>query len=181
MARNTTRTRDLDPNDFIGDEPKKAPEFNVRKPTSAGEKISIGCKLPNGLRLRNFRMIESSEPIAGGGRRTMQVAEHIGEDILLHGTATPFGVAPKCLIVNGYAITTGVDKDAFDKWMADNKDTAFVRNKMIIAHTNVDYVAGEAKENEKRASGMEPLDPVQDPRRPRPRSELDPIATATKQ
>lgn len=181
MAKKIRRHND-DADDFLGDssgEPEKAPEVGkIAKVTASGEKISVGCKLPNGLRLRNFRMIESSEPMMGGGRRQIKVAEHIGEDIILHGTATPFGVAPKWLIVDGYAITPNVDKDAFMLWLKDNANSPLVKNKIVIYHEKADHVTGQAAELTKVRSGLEPLDPVSDPRRPRPRVELDGVSTA---
>lgn len=180
MAKKTRRYND-DADDFLGDngEPEKAPEVGkIAKVTASGEKISVGCKLPNGLRLRNFRMIESSEPMMGGGRRRIEVAEHIGEDIILHGTAVPFGQTPKCLIVDGYAITPNVDKDAFMLWLKDNANSPLVKNKVVIYHEKTDHVTGQAAELTKLRSGLEPLDPVNDPRRPRPRAELESVSTA---
>lgn len=142
--------------------------------------VSIACKIPNGLTLRLFKMTEANELVMGGGSRSVKVAERIGGEVTIFGTAHPVNQAPKCLIVGGYAITPNVDKDFWDKWIKDNAELDMVKNKLIFAHEKQEMVAGKAKEQRLVRSNMGPLDPetkvngkYADPRMPERVKKLD--------
>jgi hypothetical protein len=116
-------------------------------------------------------MKPNRELVMGGGSRDIEQAQHIGGmDILIKGPATELGKRSGARLVAGYAVTDGVSKDAWDAWFKDNKDSDMVRNELIFMRPGDDSRAddGQAKENRKRLSGMEPLDPDNDVRRPRP-------------
>jgi hypothetical protein len=129
--------------------------------------VTVACKMPNGLTLRLFAMEEHTEPVMGGGHRTFQKAVDVGARVVIAGTATPFGSAPKAEVVGGYALTRNVDADFFAKWMEQNKDSALVRNKLIFAHAKTDTARGAAAEMAETRSGLEPLMPDTDPRIPK--------------
>lgn len=37
--------------------------------------VTVGCKLPHGLTMRVFDMVETQEPVMGGGFRAVKVAQ----------------------------------------------------------------------------------------------------------
>lgn len=123
---------------------------------TAGQKIIVACKLPHGLILRNFRMVDSNENVAGNTVRSVKVADQVGEAVVIKGVAVEFG--REKALVGGYALTHNVDKTFFDQWMIANKDHAAVKNGLIFAAATRDAVEGKAKEQEKLRSGLEPMD-----------------------
>lgn len=151
------------------------------EPTSAGAKVVVANKLPFALRIRNFRMRGIMEEQRDGTRREISVAEPLAETIVIHGAAPPKRGVPPCRIFMGYALTEGVDKDSFDNWLKDNKDQAFVLNKLVFAMPNVSDAEACAKENRDRVTNLEPLDPDGDPRAPRPAVGMSGIETATRE
>lgn len=141
-------------------------------------KLTVACKIPNGLILRNFEMVEHDVPIMGGGKKTEKRAVQIGEPIKIHGPATPFGQAPKALIVGGFAMTPGVDADAFNAWLKANADHDAVKNGLIFGYEKADNAEGKAKEMRKVQSGLQPLVPDKDERIPRGNANVSQPTTA---
>lgn len=138
-----------------------------RQAESAGAKVTVACKLPAGIRLRNFKMVPHREPVLGGGFRETEIAEPVGEDILINGTAVSFGLAPRHTVVAGFAITEGVDKECWDNWLAANTASAMVRNGLIFAYERSDAVLDEAKNRRDVRSNLEPFVPSEDPAKQR--------------
>lgn len=149
-----------------------------RKPESAGAKVTVACNIPNGLRLRNFIMIPDRELVMGGGVRETTRAESAGEDIVINGTAVPFGNAPRHKIICGYALTEGVDKEAWDKWLVDNARSPMVLNRCIFAYDRVADAEDAAEEHQGTLSGLQPFQKDGDPRRPRRAANLSDITEA---
>lgn len=155
--------------------------------------VSIACKVPNGLLLRLFDMVEVDVPVMGGGTKTVKEgrprARADGQEIniKINGPATPFGVAPKCLIVGGYAITPNVDADIWAEWLSQNKSSDMVKAHMIYAHEKPEYANKMAVERKELQSGMHPLNPERtikngesvpvDPRYPRRKGGVGAIET----
>lgn len=140
-----------------------------RNPASqSGAKVTIGCKMPNGLKLRVFEMKPFSEPVMGGGVRESKVA-HLKGAIHVNGNAKRIEDQFGCEVVGGYAMTPNVDKDAWDRWLADNEDSPMVTNGLIFAHEDHGDAVAEAKVGKKVRSNMEPMeqDPADDPRTPK--------------
>ena len=127
---------------------------------------SVACKIPNGLNLRVFQMVDHDEPVMGGGTKTVKRAQQIGEIVKVHGPATPFGQAPLCPISGGYAITRNIDADFFALWLSQNADHDAVKNNLIRHHEKYQNVHDEAKAFAKTKSGLEPIDPASDSRIP---------------
>lgn len=126
--------------------------------------VTIACKMPNGLILRLFDMIDGSEPVMGGGTRSVKVAQEVSERVVIHGFSHPQNAAPKALIVGGYALTSGVSKEFWDRWLKDNANTAIVKNRLIFAHEKQDNTKAEAREKKETRSGLERLDPKKLPK-----------------
>jgi len=144
--------------------PKQAP---LPRPSSAGAKVVVACKLPNGLVLHLDEMIEKTFPTPTGGTFTVKEAVRRPETVRVYGNAVPHGTIPDYLIVGGYALTPDVDKDFFDAWLAQNKSTMVVSNGLIFAYERSGDAADVAREKRSIRSGLEPLTPDSDPRTPR--------------
>lgn len=132
-----------------------------RKRQADGGKITVGCKLPNGLILRLFQMTERVENVAGGGTRSFKIAEQVGEHVVIKGNKLPFGEAPEYQIIGSYALTQGIDAEFFAAWMKQNADHEAVKNGLIFAATNQSDAIDIAKDNRDRKSGLEPIVPAE--------------------
>lgn len=145
---------------------------------SAGT-VTVACNHPPGLLLHLDEMVEQDVPVLGGGTKTVKVARRVGPEVKINGPAVPHGVAPKFVIVgatrapdgslgrDGYALTPNVDAEFFRKWMEQNKDTALVQNRVIYALEKDADAKAWATDNKDARSGLEPLNPKNDPRRPK--------------
>jgi len=107
--------------------------------------------------MRLFEMVDGREAVMGGGERVIKIASMVGEPITIYGNRAPFGDTPKCEIVAGYALTRGVPKEFFDKWLEQNADHPLVKGNLIFAHESDSSAASMAKENPGPRSGLEPL------------------------
>lgn len=152
----------------------------VAKPQHAGGKVTIACKVGVAyIDLQLSRLEEVYENTQTGPRRIKE-ARRFGPVVRIRGTAYPRGTPPRGfppppLMVGGAALNPGIDKDFWDAWREQNKQSPYVINGMIFAHESDDHVRGRALEESAIHSGLEPLDPDsgKDPRMPRAtRSEL---------
>lgn len=131
---------------------------------AASETVTVACKLPHGVELRVFRMETTNEPVMGGGSREVSKAQQVGESVIIAGVAHPQGGAPRATIAEGgYALTPGVPKDFWEKWLADNKGSDMVRNGMIFAAGAEGSVRAQSRERKDERSGAERLDPAKLP------------------
>jgi hypothetical protein len=130
--------------------------------------VTVACKLPHGLILRVFDMVESSEPMFGGGWRTITKAAERPERVTLNGFARHLEKVPDHEIVGGYGITHDVPKDFWDHWYAQNKDSDFIKNNLIFANDRSLHATAEAKEKLRVRSGFEAIDPENLPARIQP-------------
>lgn len=159
----TPPKRHAEQNDFIGEEQRVLQRgFNNSPNRHAGDRVVVACKLPHGLRLRVCRLIKSTEPNGiGQGMREIKIAEVVGE-ILLHGTAVPFGKIPKFKIVGGYALTENISKELWDLWFHDNQNAPYVKERLVFAMNTTERAADKAEEHEEIKSNLEPLTPPDD-------------------
>jgi hypothetical protein len=118
--------------------------------------VTVACKLPNGLALRNFIMVDVDEPVLGGGLRTVKMAQPVGDVVDIKGCGVVYGGSKP--LFGGYALTYNVDAQFFEQWMKDNAEAAFVKNRLIFAHEKSDVVERRAKDNEDAKSGLERID-----------------------
>lgn len=132
-----------------------------RKSQVSGGKVTVGCKLPNGLILRLFQMVDRVENVAGGGTRTFKISEQIGEPVVIKGNKLPFGEVPEYQIVGNYALTAGVDAEFFRMWMDQNAGHEAVKNGLIFAASNQADAIDISKDNRDRRSGLEAVVPAE--------------------
>jgi len=136
--------------------------------TRARGQVTVACRLPQGLQLRLFRMVDKPEqsPL---GLRTVKQAEQYGEPVRIRGyyadlmpayaANMPIPAAP-----GGYALTPGIDAEFWAQWLEQNRETDLVKNRIVYAHDTTDAVMGEMRDNKDVRSGLEPLDPANLPR-----------------
>jgi hypothetical protein len=150
----------------------------AKEPSHAGEKVTIACKLPHGVELRLHRKVTVSRPVLGGG--VSEVDEWYFDDskgvVRINGNAVPFGVAPEHRIVrpqgskiftDGFALTPNVDKDFWEAWLDQNRDSTIVKSGLIFAQGSEAKAVDESKERIKLRSGLEPMLQKGDARAPR--------------
>ena len=132
------------------------------------EYVTAYCNLPMGLHLRLHAVNEETEPVMGGGARTFKISRPTGDALVLNGTAAPQGQARKdrdgnfVLTLNGYAATPNVEKDFWDRWIAENKGHPLLTSSppgLFARGKPMDAVA-QAKDSAGARSGMEPLVPT---------------------
>ena len=124
--------------------------------------VTVACKMPAGMILRNYRFEDRNEPLMGGGYHTVKVAVALDEEYRINGNAVAQNKAPHCDIIgglDGYALTYGVPKDFWERWLEANKTAPFVKNHLIFAHTIGNSTTDMAKERKGLRSGLERLDP----------------------
>lgn len=129
---------------------------------AAGETVTVACKLPNGIKLRIFDMVKKDMPVMGGGMREVPEAVEVqGQSFIINGNTHPQNAAPRCLIVGGFALTSNVPKELWDRWLEQNKESDIVRNGLIFAHAKDQDASARAQAKERAAlrSGLERLDP----------------------
>ncbi len=128
----------------------------------AAETVIVACKLPAGIVLQNCVMEETNEVVQGGSR-TIRRARRVEPTYTLNGNALSIdqvmsGNAP--LIVDGFALTSGIPKDFWDKWAEDNKHAEYVARGFIKAFATEGDARKYARSMEKERTGLEPLDPA---------------------
>jgi hypothetical protein len=141
----------------------------IAEPDVAGAKVIVACKIgvPY-IDLQLCEMVTVREESLSGAREVKQ-ARRTGSVIRIRGTAYPRGAMPAefpapPVIVGGAALNYGIDKDWFDEWLDQNKRSSFVTNRLIFAHESEDMVRGQAREEAKILSGLEPINPKSDQR-----------------
>jgi hypothetical protein len=135
-----------------------APKQVARNPKShAGEKIVVASKLPMALKLQlcSFRTERRKDRSTTWDE---QVAYKHGPVVVINGTAFPNGDVPEGFerpeMFSGAALTFGVDREFFEKWLEENADMPAVANNMIFAAGDRDHVKGMAKEFKAVDSGL---------------------------
>lgn len=124
-----------------------------------GNKITVACKLPRGLWLRVYGFVETQESVMGGGTRLAKKAVQKGDRIHINGYLKPNAKVQQPSQEASYAVTQGVDEDFMKLWESQREEgDPLVKDKIIIwAHP--DKIEGLIRENSKRRSGFEALDP----------------------
>ena len=122
---------------------------------SAGDKVWVACKLPNGFVLRAHVMVKTVEATLGG-HREIETARQVGQPFKINGSAQAVGFSTPHRIVHGYGMTQ-VPRDIWEAWLKANKESDIIVNCMANAFSNEQSAVAWAAENAGRRSGMEPL------------------------
>lgn len=133
---------------------------HVTTPATGTATVSVMLKLQMGFRLRLHRPITENEATAMGMK---EMTRHVwtGDEWFVQGTSHLQTEGPRCIIIDGYAVTHGVPKDLWDRWLEENADLALVRNGLIKAsksHLDVELRA-VASDGKALKTGLERLNP----------------------
>lgn len=120
--------------------------------------VTVACKMPHGIIIRDFAETKQMVDVLGGGKRAEKIFRPIGRPVRIKGPIVPGPFIRLVEVVGGYAITEGVDGGMFARWIDANKDAPFVTNDLIFGHEDGARVRAWAKEHASIRSGMEPLD-----------------------
>src|SRR6516225_10788958 len=112
----------------------------VPRPASGTNTVCVACKIPNGLVLRIFKMVEENVPSPTGGVRKERIAREVGPRFTVRGPAMPWGVRANIPIIGGnagYALTSGVPRALWETWLQQNRDADYVKNGLIFAEATL--------------------------------------------
>jgi hypothetical protein len=134
----------------------------VDAPVSGTDTITIACNLPHGLVLQLFEKVEKIEATPLGVRTNTEYMPIEGQRFVLRGNAKLLKMQGSDLIADtgGYALTTGVPRELYERWFEQNKHSAIVRNGLVFACESEHDAADEGKQRASVRSGFEPLDPA---------------------
>jgi hypothetical protein len=121
--------------------------------------VSVGCKLPAGMILQTFKMEDRSEPVMGGGVRTVKMATISDKRVRLNGWSRFVGQDVSFPIVSGAGITHGVDADFFAEWLKQNADSDVVKNGFVFAQDKPGETKAQARDHVSLQTGLERIDP----------------------
>jgi hypothetical protein len=134
------------------------------------DRVCVASKLPNGLILRVYEMVDRSEQTLQGPK-SVKVAQIMPDpddpskpwQFTLAGTAlfrgTDLSGRVNPVLFGGYALTPGIPKEFWELWLSQHSDMDIVKSQMIFAHKSSQDAEAHAKENRKERSGLEPLVP----------------------
>lgn len=131
--------------------------------------VTVACKIPNGLILRLFEMIDTNE-VTPTGYRSIKKAQPKGPQVTIAGYSREFMQAARAPIASGFALTRGVDADFWEEWLNQNQDSDCVRNGLIFAHENAADSKAQAKEHREVTDNQGPIIPDTDRRIPKRRN-----------
>ncbi len=133
---------------------------------NSGETVTVACKVPMGLVLRVHGVIETSEQTANGPRPAKMYP--MLKEYTVKGPGHEAGQRAMAETAGGYALTRGIPREFWDKWMEEFADSPLVLNGQIFAASRPSIAAGRAAEQKELTSGMEPLRVGKDARIPKP-------------
>lgn len=125
---------------------------------SGAATVTVACKMPHGLVLRLFDMVDTPDPQRDGTTKLVKQAKPRLDRVVIKGYAEKYDPSiPPAARGSAFALTHGVDKEFFDEWLRQNKDLDAVKNGLIFASEKRDDAAAKAKEMGKQLCGLEPI------------------------
>lgn len=128
---------------------------------TGGATVTVASKLAMDFILRLYAFKSRNELVMGGGSREVKQAEvvHGVPEYTIQGNSWAQNKGPHQQIASGYAITHGIPKEFWERWLEQNKESDVIRNGIIFAHAESASTMAEAREKVDVTSGMERLDP----------------------
>lgn len=127
-------------------------------PNKSGDTVTVACKLPFGLILRVYQMIDAREPRLDGGVNTIKRAQQIGDDVVVKGYSSVWQPGDPSVEAH-YVLTHGIPAAVWERWLSANSDADIVKNRLIFASAASDRAHDESREHERTRCGLEPIEP----------------------
>lgn len=128
------------------------------KPVTGTDSVTVLCKIPQGFMMQLHEKRTFTEVGLGHSKEVSQFFP-TGHEFRLNGSAHAQNEGPHCRTVGAYAVTEGVPKEFWEKWLEQNKTLEAVKNGMIVGFDETDYAVDFAKENRALKTGLERLNP----------------------
>lgn len=132
--------------------------------------VTVACKFPCGVVLQLDYETPFYEETRDGRIKRIRYDKR-GPTYTVRGPAEPNGQTPKGyrrpITEGGFALTHNIPRDFWDEWFRQNKDTKLVTSGLIFACPKPDDTHGLARDGEHLRSGLEPINPDGDPRKPK--------------
>lgn len=126
--------------------------------------VTVACRIPNGLVLQLFDMVDVDEPLMGGGLRTVSRAVPSSKPrVKINGPARFQGKDAEHTIVHGVGLTFNVDADFFAEWQRQHRGASYADPKLVFAQAKSGEIEAEAKDKRSLKSGLERYDPAHPP------------------
>lgn len=128
----------------------------------SSDTVVVACKMPNGIVLQNTHMEPYREAVPGGFRESKRAIRE-PETYVLNGSALKpeiiqSGDLPYA-VVHGAALTHGVPREFWERWLHANAGSDLVKRHVVFAHKSEASVRAMAKEFSGSKTGLEPIDP----------------------
>ena len=152
------------------------PKALIKEPTSSSH-VTVACKI--GVAWLDLQLCEERDISENTqtGPRTIKQWIKTGKVVRIRGTAYPRGQAPdgfpdKPEMAEGYALTPGIPRDFWEKWVEQNRRSPMVESGMLFAHGSAVDVKAHAVDHRTDVSGIDPIqrekvngvDTITDPR-----------------
>lgn len=139
------------------------PMSTTSRPATGTDTVVIACKIAGGIVIRGFEWEDFDEPNPSGVTRRIKRAVEVGRFVIKGPNSTlapmsPAGRFPLLVNSGGYAMTPGVPRELWEQWVATNRDSPIVKNRLIFAANSEDRALDEGRELQKQLSGLEPID-----------------------
>lgn len=122
--------------------------------------VTVGCKLPHGLKARIFVMADASEALRDGTTRPIKQARQVGEPIVFKGYLERYQPnLPPAARMSSVAYTEGVPLDFWEQWVAQNHDLDALRNGLVFAQRDMSEARAQGRDLANVTVGLEPIDP----------------------
>lgn len=157
-----------------GQKPAPLPQGNPTRPStplSDGDTVCVACKIPQGVIMDHYEMVDDFESMYGGGSRPIKRSVPTGRRFILAGlgkeiAAMRQGVMPMTPNAGGYAITAGIPREFWEWWSHAYRDQPMLNPErpLVFAEPTLSRALARARELSATESGFEPIDP-NDPRK----------------
>lgn len=142
-----------------------APAVHDHKPAGTNTRtVVVVCKMPRGLYLQLHEKISQDQRVMGGGLEKRDVHMRVGDKVRLKPAVLPFGAIPNYPIVEGFSLTRDVPADFWRKWMEQNPKFDMLEAGLLRAFDTEPDAVAYCREYGKLQHGLEPLNPIKDPR-----------------
>ena len=142
-------------------------------PEGYDEKVIVACKVP--LPWLELQLEAQREHVETGkyGSKTTTIWEKVGDPVRIRGTAYPAAQAPEGFPdrpekMFGFALNRNISKAFWDKFVEQKAEWPPIKNGFIFAFKRIEDVKARASENRGLLSGLEPMNPKDDARNPKP-------------